>query len=81
MNANIEEEIEKYLKDIDDLGFSKTLSLNTKQLSSLAGVSSSTIEKWRKEALGPEFSIVSGRIFYLKRKIAEWLVLSNVKTG
>lgn len=81
MNSNIEEEVNKNLQDINDLGFKKCLTLNTKQVSNVVGVSPSTIENWRKEGIGPSPTIVGGRCLYSKRKIAEWLATSNIKTA
>ena len=46
---NIEEEIEKYEKEIKALGLTKGLNLNSKQTAQVIGVSPSTIEKWRKD--------------------------------
>ncbi len=83
MSLSTEKEIEKYIKDINEMdpGFKKLITFNSKQLSLIIGVSASTISNWKREGVGCEYSVVGGRTLYTKRKIAEWLVLSNVKTA
>ena len=78
---NIEEEIEKYEKEIKALGLSKGLNLNSKQTAQVIGVSPSTIEKWRKEGIGIDHIIVGGRCFYAIRAIARFQVLNQIKTA
>lgn len=78
---NIKEEIEIYIKQIDDLGFAKVLNLNSKQTASLLGVSASTIENWRKQGLGIDYVEVGGRILYPKLKIAEFQANRKVRTA
>ena len=69
---DINEEIKKYMEQIDNLGFSKILNLNSKQTASILGVSSSSIEAWRKQGIGIDYIEVGGRILYPKLKIAEF---------
>ena len=78
---NIDEEIKKYMEQIDNLGFSKILNLNSKQTASILGVSSSSIEAWRKQGIGIDYIEVGGRILYPKLKIAEFQVNRKVKTA
>ncbi len=78
---NIDEEIKKYMEQIDNLGFSKILNLNSKQTSSILGVSASSIEAWRKQGIGIDYIEVGGRILYPKLKIAEFQVNRKVKTA
>lgn len=78
---NIKEEIEMYIKQIDDLGFAKVLNLNSKQTAGLLGVSASTIENWRKQGLGIDYVEVGGRILYPKLKIAEFQANRKVITA
>lgn len=78
---NIEEEIEKYEKEIKALGLSKGLNLNSKQTAQVIGISPSTIEKWRKEGIGIDHIVAGGRVMYPIRAIARFQVLSQIKTA
>jgi hypothetical protein len=78
---NIEEEIEKYEKEIKALGLTKGLNLNSKQTAQVIGVSPSTIEKWRKEGVGIDHIIVVGRVMYPIRAISKFQVLNQIKTA
>lgn len=78
---NIEEEIEKYEKEIKALGLTKGLNLNSKQTAQVIGVSPSTIEKWRKEGIGIDHIIVGRRCMYSVRAIAKFQVLNQIKTA
>ena len=78
---NIEEEIEKYEKEIKALGLTKGLNLNSKQTAQVIGVSPSTIEKWRKEGTSIDHIISGKRVMYPIRAIARWQVLRQVKTA
>ena len=69
---DINEEIKKYMEQIDNLGFSKILNLNSKQTASILGVSASSIVTWRKQGIGIDYIEVGGRILYPKLKIAEF---------
>ena len=55
----------------------KLLAFNQSQTAEIIGVSSSTLENWRKEGIGIEYIKASngkrGRILYPKIKIAEYL--------
>ena len=78
---DINDKVNEYIMDIDKLGFDDKLTINTKQLSTLLGVSPSTIEKWRKESIGPEYMKIGDRVIYNKRKVCEWLCTSNIRTN
>jgi hypothetical protein len=78
---NIEEEIEKYEKEIKALGLTKGLNLNSKQTAQVIGVSPSTIEKWRKEGIGIDYIIAGKRVLYAIKSIARFQVLSQIKTA
>ena len=78
---NIEEEIEKYEKEIKALGLTKALNLNSKQTASILGVSASSIETWRKQGIGIDFVEIGGRILYPKLKIAEFQANRKIKTA
>jgi hypothetical protein len=85
---NIEEEIEKYEKEIKALGLTKGLNLNTKQLSVVLGCSPSSVELWRKNGLGVEYIAVPclgkkkiTRCLYPIRNIAKWMVSNQIKTA
>ena len=60
------------------------LCLNQKQTAELIGVSSSTLDNWRKESLGPQYKKIDsgkkGRVLYPKTAIIEWLS-STIKTA
>lgn len=53
------------------------LCLNQKQTAEIMGVSSSTLENWRKEGLGPSYKKIDngkrGRVLYPKTALVEWL--------
>jgi len=55
----------------------KLVCLNQKQTSDILGVSSGSLENWRREGLGPRYIKIEsgkrGRILYPKSGIVEWL--------
>ena len=79
MNANIDEEINKFLEEINKMGFKDKMNLNSSETARIIGVSPSSIENWRKCGLGITYIEVVGRIVYPKRYIAEFLALRQVK--
>ncbi|MGB7402385.1 MAG: helix-turn-helix domain-containing protein [Arcobacter sp.] len=60
------------------------LCLNQKQTAEIIGVSSSTLENWRKEGVGPEYKKIDngkkGKILIPKTSLIEWLN-NTVKTA
>ncbi len=78
--THIIEEINKI-----DEKFKKLIALNQRQAADAIGVSSSTMESWRKEGLGPNYIKMNtgkrGRVLYPKTAIAEWLVSHSIKTA
>ena len=68
-----------------DEKFKKLIALNQRQAANAIGVSSSTLESWRKEAIGPSYIKMNngkrGRVLYPKTALAEWLVSHSVKTA
>ena len=76
--AQIIDEINK------DTEHKKLLCLSQSQVAKVLGVSSSTLENWRKDSLGPNFIKVKsgkkGRILYSKIDIANW-ISNTVKTA
>lgn len=64
--------------------FKGLLCLNQKQTAEIIGVSSSTLENWRKESVGPEYKKIDngkkGRVLYVKTSILEWLN-NTIKTA
>ena len=78
---NIEDEIKIYMEQIDKLGFEKKLNLNSKQTAEILGVSSSSVEAWRKQGIGVDYIEVGGRILYPKLKIAEFQAMRKIKTA
>lgn len=59
------------------LAHKKSIAFNQSQTAELLGVSSSTLENWRKEGIGIEYIKAGngkrGRVLYPKIKIAEYL--------
>ncbi|KAB7888874.1 helix-turn-helix transcriptional regulator [Poseidonibacter ostreae] len=77
--ANIIDEINNI-----NVKYKKYIALNQKQTAEIIGVSSSTLENWRKQGIGIEYIKTGigtkGRILYPKQKIAEFL-LNTIKTA
>lgn len=78
---NIQDEINIYMEQIDNLGFEKKLNLNSKQTAEILGVSPSSVEAWRKQGIGVDYIQVGGRILYPKLKIAEFQAMRKIKTA
>jgi predicted site-specific integrase-resolvase len=69
-----EELINKYLNDIDNLGFDKTLTLTSKQTAQVLNISVRTLENWRKDNnINLPFKNVGKSYIYTKRDVAEFL--------
>jgi phage terminase Nu1 subunit (DNA packaging protein) len=64
--------------------YKKKIALNTLQTSELLGVSSGTLENWRRQGIGPGYLKMSGgkkaKVMYPKTAIAEWLT-NTIKTA
>ena len=69
-----DELINKYLEDINKLGFEKTLSLTSKQTAQVLNISTRTLVSWRKDnnITLPSRNIGKSYI-YTKRDIAVFL--------
>uniref|UniRef100_UPI0040472647 helix-turn-helix domain-containing protein n=1 Tax=Aliarcobacter sp. TaxID=2321116 RepID=UPI0040472647 len=65
--------IDKYLNDIDELGYQKALTLSTKDVAKILGVTLRTLENWRRENLGPNCKKIGKSYIYTKRDVAEFL--------
>lgn len=65
--------INKYINDIDGLGFKENLILNSKDVAKILGVGVRTLDNWRKENIGPITKKVGKAYLYTKRDIAEFL--------
>ncbi len=80
MINNIIEEINKI-----NPKYTQLITFNQKQTADAIGVSSSTLEDWRRKAIGPNYIKVNsgkkGRILYPKIAIAEWLLSHSIKTA
>ncbi len=65
--------------------FKQLITFSQKQTADAIGVSSSTLEDWRRKAIGPNYIKVDagkrGRVLYPKIAIAEWLLSHSVKTA
>ena len=65
--------IEKYLQDIDELGFDKTLILDSCEVAKILKVKTRTVVSWAKENIGPKCKKIGKSYIYTKRDIAEFL--------
>lgn len=73
-----DELINKYLKDIDNLGFEKTLTLTSKQTAQVLNVSVRTLVIWRKDKnINLPFKKIGKSYIYTKRDVAEFLAKDN----
>ena len=70
------ENLEKYLKDIDNLGYEKCITLNSLEVSKILGVGIRTLNTWRSNNIGPICKRVGKAYLYTKRDIAEFLATS-----
>ncbi len=46
--------------------------LSTKQVAQLLGYSERTLERWRRQGIGPRWCEFNGRIWYRRDWIEEW---------
>jgi len=67
------EQINQLLNDIDKLGFDKSLTLNSKEVSQILSISTRKLDNWRKENIGPSTKKVGKSYIYTKRDIAVFL--------
>ena len=65
--------IDKYLKDIDELGFEKALTLDSNDVAKILRIKTRTVVNWAKGSIGPKCKRVGKAYFYTKRDIAEFL--------
>ncbi len=68
-----EQLIDKYISDINELGFEKTLTLTSSDVSKILKVQTRTIVSWAKENVGPRCRKIGRTYIYTKRDIAEFL--------
>ena len=68
-----EQLIDKYLSDINELGFEKTLTLDSHDVAKILRVQTRTIVNWAKENIGPKCKKIGMSYIYTKRDIAEFL--------
>ena len=68
--------LEKYLKDIDNLGYEKSITLTSLEVSKILGVGIRTLNTWRSNNIGPICKRVGKAYLYTKRDIAEFLATS-----
>jgi len=68
---------------IDPL-YKRLVCLNQKQTADILGISSGSLENWRKEGIGPSYKKIEngkrGRVLYPKSAIVEWLN-NTIKTA
>lgn len=78
---------EEVLSHIDNAfpKLKKSIGLNQTQAAQIIGVSSPTLERWREQGVGPEYSKnqngKKSRLIYPKIAIAEYIVSTLVKTA
>jgi hypothetical protein len=65
--------IDKYLSDINELGFEKNLTLDSNEVAKILRVQTRTIVNWAKENIGPKYKKIGKSYIYTKRDIAEFL--------
>ena len=67
--------IDKHLQDINELGFDKTLILDTHDVAKILKVKVRTVVSWAraKENIGPKCKKIGKSYIYTKRDIAEFL--------
>lgn len=70
MNQQI---IDKHIQDINELGYDKTLILDTNDVAKILKVKTRTIASWAKENIGPRYKRIGKSYIYTKRDIAEFL--------
>ncbi|CAM4003681.1 helix-turn-helix domain-containing protein [Arcobacter cloacae] len=68
-----EQLIDKYLSDINELGFEKTLTLDSHDVAKILKVKTRTIVNWAKENIGPKCKKIGKSYIYTKRDVAEFL--------
>ncbi|MDD3055294.1 MAG: helix-turn-helix domain-containing protein [Aliarcobacter sp.] len=68
-----EQLIDKYLSDINELGFEKTLTLDSHDVAKILRVQARTIVSWAKENIGPKCKKIGKSYIYTKRDVAEFL--------
>lgn len=73
----IDNEISINLQLIDELGYKDTLNLSVTQVARIIGVSTPTVEAWRKRGF-IEAIKVGNRVLYPKLKIAEFQARKNL---
>jgi phage terminase Nu1 subunit (DNA packaging protein) len=79
--------IQEHLEFIERTTGKRKGALNTSELANLLGVSSSTIEGWRKSGCGVEYIKPAGkgngdkgRVLYPVINVCRWLVKHTIKT-
>lgn len=65
--------IDKYLSDINELGFEKNLTLDSQDVAKILKIKTRTIANWAKENIGPKCKKIGKSYIYTKRDIAEFL--------
>ena len=65
--------IDKYISDINELGFEKSLTLDSHDVAKILKVKVRTIVSWAKENIGPSCKRVGKSYIYTKRDVAEFL--------
>ena len=68
-----QQQIDKYLKDIDELGFEKALTLDSNDVAKILRIKTRTVVNWAKENIGPKCKKIGKSYIYTKRDIAEFL--------
>lgn len=83
---SIENKINLEINLINESGYKSKVVLNESQAAEILNISASTLANWRKDGIGPSALAVirkgstKPRWLYPKRAIAEWIVMSEIKT-
>lgn len=77
---NLEEEIKSIVEDIENTGFKAEVGLTPLELSKYLSLSTSMLENWRRNSLGPEYITFGRKVIYPKKDIAKYLISRHVRT-
>ena len=80
-------ELELTIKAIDECNpkFKSQIVLNQKQAALILGISEGTLQNWRTQKIGPEYSQLENgkgsRVMYSKIKLAQYILSRSIKTA
>ncbi len=65
--------IDKYISDINELGFNETLTLDSHDIAKILKVQTRTVVNWANANIGPKCRKIGKAYIYTKRDVAEFL--------